>query len=406
MQKFDLLIIGAGSAGTAAALCACAAGKKVAIAEKSLVGGTCVNDGCIPFKSFFNIAEKIAQARSGIAGMSFVENKFDYKMTANEVSRRIETVRKALEFSLRTIPIIHANAVIKDNHHALLGDDEVEFDYLLIATGSCPSTEISPTEQLLSFASLPQDITVAGSGTTGIEATSILAKLGVHVTLHEKQDVISPGIPRILRKELEIMLQRAGVTIKTNCNEIPENALICCGRRAVLPDFSDGALIPEIGNDGGILVTKKQQTTVENWFAAGDICSGTPKLAYIASYQARKAVSAMFNLTAIPEIEPQFVPYCIFAPAPLAWFGDLHNQNLTIEKKSYKTVAAATACNDTRGFIITAVDKNGVLAGAAICGTAAHEMIHQLLICAKYKITQEDLHRSILTLHPVLSELL
>lgn len=406
MQKFDLLIIGAGSAGTTAALCACAAGKKAVIAEKSLIGGTCVNDGCIPFKSFFDIAEKIAQVRSGIAGISFTESKFNYKMMVNEINRRIENVRKSLEFSLRNIPILHTNVVIKDNHHAVLDNEEIEFDYLLIATGSCPSAEVSPTEQLFAFTSLPQDITVAGSGTSGIEAASILAKLGVHVTLHEKQDMISPGIPRILRKELEVMLQRAGITIKTNCSEIPENALICCGRRPVLPTFSDNASIPEIGSDGGILVNKKQQTTVENWFAAGDICSGTPKLAYIASYQARKAVSAMFNLTVIPEIEPQFVPYCIFAPAPLAWFGDLHNQDFTIEKRSYKTVPAATACNDTRGFIITAVDKNGLLAGAAICGTAAHEMIHQLLICAKYKITQEELHRSILTLHPVLSELL
>ena len=406
MQKFDLLIIGAGSAGTAAAQSAYAAEKKVVIAEKSLIGGTCVNDGCIPFKSFFNIAEKIAQVRGGIAGMSAAEIKLDYVQIANEVNRRVENIRKSLEFSLRNIPVLYAEAAIKDKHHAIIGNEEIEFDYLLIAAGSRPAAEISPTAQLLAFTSLPQEITIVGSGAVGIEAASILAKLGVHVTLQEKQNVVSPGIPNILRRELEIMLRREGITIKTNCSEIPENALICSGRSPVLPKFLNNALVPEIGGDGGISVDKNQRTTIENWFAAGDVCSGTPKLAYTASYQAKKAVSVMFNFNSQSEIAPDFVPYCIFAPSPLAWFGDLDNPNYTIERKSYKTIPAATAFDDTRGFVITAADKNGRLVGAAVCGTAAHELIHQLLICAEYKITQEDFHRKVLTLHPVLSELL
>ena len=87
-------------------------------------------------------------------------------------------------------------------------------------------------------------------------------------------------------------------------------------------------------------------------------------------------------------------------------FGDFDNPDYRIEKKSYKAVPAATVYDDTRGFMITATNQNGRLCGAAICGTAAHEMIHQLLICAKYKITLKDLQNNILTLHPVLSELL
>lgn len=406
MRKFDLLIIGAGSAGTAAALSAYAAGKKVAVAEKSLIGGTCVNSGCIPFKSFFNITQEIAQSHRGIVGLPIIENKFDYARIVNEVNHRIESVRKSLEFSLRNICVLHGVATITDKHHAVVGNEEIEFDYLLIATGSRPTSEVSPTEQLFAFTSLPQEITVVGSGATGIETASILAKLGVHVTLQEKQEVISPGIPKILRKELEVMLRREGIVLKTSCGEIPENALICSGRNPVLPEFLNKAPVSEIGSDGGIWVNKKQQTSVENWFAAGDICSGTPKLAYIASFQAKKAVEAMFDFGAYWETEPHFVPYCIFAPAPLAWFGDLDDPNLLIERKSYKAVPAAITYNDTRGFVITAADKNGQIVGAAICGTAAHEMIHRLLICAEYKITLEDLHRKVLTLHPVLSELL
>lgn len=404
MRKFDLLVIGAGSAGTTAALAAYAAGKNVAVAEKSLVGGTCVNSGCIPFKSFFNIAQEISQFNNGIAGMPDIENKLDYVRIVNEVKRRVEGVRKSLEFSMRNISMLYGNAVITDKHHAVIGNEKVEFDYLLIATGS--KAAVSPTEQLFAFTSLPKEITVVGSGASGIEAASILAKLGVHTTLQEKEATISPKVPEILRKELEVMLRRAGIAIKTNCDEIPKNALIYCGSIPVLPSFSDGAPTPEIGSDGGISVNENQQTNIENWFAAGDICSATPKLAYIASFQAKKAVSAMFRLDSVAETESRLVPYCIFAPAPLAWFGDFDDSNLLIERKPYKAVAAAMAYNDTRGFVITATDKNGYLAGAAICGTAAHEMIHQLLICAGYKITLDDLHRRILTLHPVLSELL
>lgn len=407
MQKYDLLIIGAGSAGTAAALHA--KGKKIAIAEKSLIGGTCVNDGCIPFKSFLNIAEKIAENRNGLIGLTSGcgnNNIIDYTAITDEVRRRTESVRKSLEFSLRDIPILQGEVTLIDSNHAIINNEKIEFDYLLIATGSRSVAKISPTSQLLDFNELPKEITVIGSGTTGIEAATILAKLGTKVTLQEKQNLIAPGIPEILRKELQIILRRNGIITKTNCDDLPENALLCNGRIPVLPTFSDGSPVPATDKFGCLITNENQQTSIQNWFAAGDVCCGTPKLAYIAARQAQQAISAMFNFSKIPEITPQFIPHCIFASSPLAWFGDLENPDYSIEKKSYKAIPAAVAYNDVRGFIITATDKKGQLCGAAICGTAAHEMIHQLLICAKYRITLEELHRNVLTLHPVLSEIL
>lgn len=404
MQKFDLLIIGGGSAGTAAAMHS--VGKKVAIAEKTQLGGMCVNEGCIPFKSFLNIVESIADCRKGIIGIDLIERSFNYEAIVDEVKQRIESVRKSLEFSLQNITVYHDEAVITDKNHAVIDNEEIEFDYLLIATGSSPKANMSATKQLFNFTTLPQEISVIGSGITGIEAASILAKLGVKVTLQEKQNVICPGIPEILRKELQIILRRNGIWVKTNSQDVPENALWCTGSSPVLPRFLNDSLCPKTDDYGCLCIDENQKTTVENWFAAGDVCSGTPKLAYIASYQAKKAVSTMFNLSDIPRVEPQFIPYCIFAPTPLAWFGDFDNPDYRIEKKSYKAVPAATVYDDTRGFMITATNQNGQLCAAAICGTAAHEMIHQLLICAKYKITLKDLQNNILTLHPVLSELL
>ena len=404
MQKFDLLIIGGGSAGTAAALHA--VGKKVAIAEKSFLGGTCVNEGCIPFKSFLNIVDSIAGCRKGITGIDLIEKSFDYKNIVDEVKLRIESVRKSLEFSLQNITVYRDEAVITNKHHAIINNEEIEFDYLLIATGSSSKAKTSVTNQLFNFTNLPQEIVVIGGGTTGIEAASILAKLGVKVTLQEKQSVICPGIPEILRRELQVILRRNGISVKINSDAIPENALWCTGRTPILPKFLNDSFHPKVDDCGCLCVDENQKTTVENWFAAGDVCSGTPKLAYIASYQAKRAVSTMFNLPDIPNVEPQFVPYCIFAPTPLAWFGDFDKPNYRIEKKSYKVVPAATVCDDTRGFVITATNQSGQLCAAAICGTAAHEMIHQLLICAKFKITLKDIQNNILTLHPVLSELL
>ena len=404
MQKFDLLIIGGGSAGTAAAMHF--AGKKVAIAEKTRLGGMCVNEGCIPFKSFLNIVDNIEDCRKGIVGIDLIEKSFDYETIVDEVKRRIESVRKSLEFSLQNITVYHDEAVITDKNHAVIDNEEIEFDYLLIATGSSPKAKFSATNQLFNFTTLPQEISVIGSGITGIEAASILAKLGVKVTLQEKQSVICPGIPEILRKELQIILRRAGINVKTNCDSIPQNALLCNGSRPVLPAFSGTAPIAATDNLGYLIVNENQQTSVDNWFAAGDICSNTPKLAYIAEYQAKKAVSAIFGIPSITTIDKQFIPYCIFAPVPLAWFGDLDNPDFIIEKKSFKSIPAASAYNDTRGFLITATDTNGLLRAAAICGTAAQEMIHQLLICAKYKITLQDLHNNVLKLHPVLSEII
>jgi dihydrolipoamide dehydrogenase len=404
MQKFDLLIIGGGSAGTAAAMHF--AGKKVAIAEKTRLGGMCVNEGCIPFKSFLNIVDNIEDCRKGIVGIDLIEKSFDYETIVDEVKRRIESVRKSLEFSLQNITVYHDEAVITDKNHAVIDNEEIEFDYLLIATGSSPKANMSATKQLFNFTTLPQEISVIGSGITGIEAASILAKLGVKVTLQEKQSVICPGLPEILRKELQIILRRAGINVKTNCDSIPQNALLCNGSRPVLPAFSGTAPIAATDNLGYLIVNENQQTSVDNWFAAGDICSNTPKLAYIAEYQAKKAVSAIFGLPSITTIDKQLIPFCIFAPVPLAWFGDLDNPDFIIEKKSYKSIPAASAYNDTRGFLITATDTNGLLRAAAICGTAAQEMIHQLIICAKYKITLQDLHNNVLKLHPVLSEII
>ncbi|MBQ2294967.1 MAG: NAD(P)/FAD-dependent oxidoreductase, partial [Spirochaetales bacterium] len=291
MQKFDLLIIGGGSAGTAAAMHS--VGKKVAIAEKTQLGGMCVNEGCIPFKSFLNIVESIADCRKGIIGIDLIERSFNYEAIVDEVKQRIESVRKSLEFSLQNITVYHDEAVITDKNHAVIDNEEIEFDYLLIATGSSPKANMSATKQLFNFTTLPQEISVIGSGITGIEAASILAKLGVKVTLQEKQNVICPGIPEILRKELQIILRRNGIWVKTNSQDVPENALWCTGSSPVLPRFLNDSLCPKTDDYGCLCIDENQKTTVENWFAAGDVCSGTPKLAYIASYQAKKAVSTM-----------------------------------------------------------------------------------------------------------------
>ncbi len=404
MQKYDLLIIGAGSAGSAAALHA--VGKKIAVIEKSRIGGTCVNDGCIPFKSFLNITEKISDIHNGIPGINHTSKDFDYSAITEEVKRRTNNVQKALEFSLRNIPFFSGNVIINDSHHATVDNNEIEFDYLLIATGCTHIAPKSVTAQLFDLKNLPKELTIVGSGFCGLEAASILSRLGVKVTLQEKQSVICPGLPEILRKELQLILRRAGIDIKTNCDSIPQDALLCNGNRPVLPTFSDTAPVVAKDNLGYLIVNENQQTTVDNWFAAGDICSNSPKLAYIADYQAKKAVSAIFGLPPITTIDKQLIPYCIFAPTPMAWFGDFDNPDFIIEKKSYKSIPAASAYNDTRGFVITATDKNALLRAAAICGTAAPEMIHQLLICAKYKITLHDFHSNVLKLHPVLSEIL
>lgn len=423
-MQYDLAIIGAGWAGFNAALKAGKLSLKTVLIEKSELGGTCLNRGCIPTKTLiqsakiFSLVKKSANfgIDSGTPAINFIK--------IQERKQKIITgLRQAMQSGLKDIEYIASEARFISNQSIKTSQGNIDFKSCLIATGSVPfelrgfkfSDKIISSDTILELDKIPTSLLIIGGGVIGCEFASLFCALGSKITIAEKLPNLLPTEDIEIAKKLENTFKKKGIKVITSADASKldlnafEKVLASVGRKPNLEGL--GLEIAGIKTENNkIIIDDFLKTSAGNIYAAGD-CTGKVMLAHFAAYQGELAVENIAGKAPV-KFDTTVVPNCIFTDPQIASVGlnedKAKESNIAIDIKKFDYMGSGMAriIDETDGFIKLVIAKDSEkLLGASIIGPGATELISGLTIAVKSGLALKDL-RSIIFAHPTLSEII
>lgn len=433
IKRSDLIIIGAGPGGYETAAAAARQGLKVTLIEKSDLGGTCLNRGCIPTKALCASASRILALQDAAAfGVEISQWKADFAAAAARMRQVVSGLREGVAMELSKVEIVSGTARLASTGPSVwVGEDRYMADRLIISTGSVPSLLPIPgahlamtSDTLLALDTLPPSIAVIGGGVIGMEFASILAAFGVEVTVLEFCKEILPPFDRDVAKRLRSLMSRRGIRIVTDARvtSIAEAAgstvevayeakgkaqslaasavLMAVGRKACLPEGLAEAGI-KVDHRGFIMVDDDFRTSREHIYAIGDV-NGRCMLAHAASAQGRSVLGEDVNLSVIPS--------ALFTEPEAAMAGLTEEQcrerglHYRVSRSLYAANGKAAAMGETQGFVKLISQYNGgAILGCHILGAHAADLIQEVATAMSSSLTVRDLAAAVHT-HPSLSE--
>jgi len=444
-QAQELVIIGGGSAGFAAAIKAWELGARVTIIEHSTIGGTCVNVGCVPTKTLIRAAQTYYQGfHHNFDGIDARPGPLDFKRIISQKDALVSTLRKEkyeeVLDSYKGLRYIKGHAMIKrDNEDRIIvdaGKETLKPDKLIIATGAHPW--VPPIEGLdkikyltsteaLTLKGLPQGLIIIGGSAVGLEFAQIFSRFGSRVYVIEAMPYVLPpegeeagnavagylgqeGIGFFTGARVNMVRYDGEYTVDFEINGKSHSInvghlLVATGRRANTTGFGIEESGIGIGKKGEIEVDKYLQTSHPDVYAVGDVI-GDPMFVYVAAYAgntaAENALSGnrqVFDLSVLPRVtftDPQVASVGLTEEQAKSQGIDYKSSRLDM-----KYVPRALAARDTRGFVRLVAQKDtGRLLGAQIVSSEAGEMIMEATLSIKYNITIPELAAR---MHPYLT---
>ena len=454
-DKFDVIVIGAGPGGYVAAIKAAQLGLKVACVEswssdegKQVLGGTCLNVGCIPSKALLEISHKYEEARHGFADQGIIAN--DVSIDVGKMMARKSGIVKQLTggiaglFKSNGVTSIYGYGKLLAKRQVEVTDKDgetktYEADNVILATGSrpidippAPKTEgyITDSEGALEFTEVPERLGVIGAGIIGLELGSVWARLGAEVTLLEAQDTFLPSVDQQIAKATLKEFQKQGLNIvmggrvtgaEVKSNQVHVNYEDSKGKQELMVDklivavgrrpYTDNLLAADSGVNmderGFISVNDQCKTEAPGVWAIGDVVRG-PMLAHKASEEGVMVAERIAGHK--PQVNYDCIPNVIYTAPEVAWVGKTEEQ-LKSEGEAYKVgtfpFAAngrAMAANSAVGMVkIIADEKTDRILGFHVLGPAASEIVAQGVIAMEFGSSAEDLALTCFA-HPTLSE--
>lgn len=454
-KKFDVVVIGGGPGGYVAAIRAAQQGLSTACIEKwigkegtPVLGGTCLNVGCIPSKALLDSSHKFADLQAGLDahGISAGKPKID---VPTMIGRKDQVVKN---LTMGVAGLFKANGVTSlEGTGKVLAGKKVEFtnhqgevevleaENIIIATGSVP-VNIPPTPLTegvivdstgaLEFDAVPKRLGVIGAGVIGLELGSVWSRLGAEVVVLEAQDKFLHLVDQAVAKEAKKILTKQGLDIRLGAKvtgsevkgkkvtvtyqdsegekqEVFDKLIVAVGRRP----YTDGLLAEDSGislDDRGFIPVNEQcQTNVAGVWAIGDVVRG-PMLAHKASEEGVMVADRIAGKLA--QINYDIIPSVIYTHPEIAWVGK-SEEELKAEGRKYNAgmfpFAAngrALASNDAEGFVKLLADaETDRILGASIIGPSAGELCQQVAIAMEFSSSAEDLAMMVFA-HPTVSE--
>lgn len=433
MTNFDLLVVGGGSAGFAAAIRGAERGAQVGLVESGTLGGTCVNVGCVPSKTLLRAAEAAHRRQhhgfAGVPGRDGIPDWAAVRAQKDELVARLRTSKyvDVLE-SRHGVELIRGRAKLERGPVLRLDDGRIlRAPRIIVATGASPWSPPIPglagsgfldSATALALDALPASMIVIGAGSVGLELAQMFARLGVAVTVLETLPRIAAAEPAALGEALAGFLREEGIVIHTGATprhvqygsgyvvqfdvdgEVGEvradQLLVAAGRR---PNTGALGLVDAgigLGARGEIIVDQYLRTSDPNVYAAGDVI-GEPMYVYVAAHAgAIAAENALegdvrrYELTALPRVtftDPAIAAVGLTAAEAHAAGTEPIQSELPLEY-----VPRALAARDTRGFIrLTADAGSRCIIGAHILAAEAGEMIMEPALAIRHGLTIDDL---------------
>lgn len=446
MIKTDIIIIGAGPGGYETALLAAGRGKTVTLIEAGPVGGTCLNEGCIPTKSLCRSAEVLEEMKTAKTfGVSPGEYSFDFRAAMSRKEAVVAQLRGGVEtlLSNKLINLVHGKATFKSPYTISAGDEEYSAPDIVIATGSksfippIPGTDdpdVITSSEALSLDSVPARLCIIGAGVIGLELASVMNAFGSSVTVLESCREILPRFDTDIAKRLKQSLSRQGISIVTQAtvqnvgrtadglevrydlkdkaaSVAADKVLVAVGRRADL----DAMNFRDIGLEmtpKGIVVDGNMQTNIPHIYAIGDVV-GRYMLAHEAVAHGKIALAHICGEDC--GIDLDLVPAAVFTSPEAASVGLTEQQckeqgiGHWCRKTFFRSNGKAVCMDRTEGICKLVVagepgDAGGKILGCHLLGPHASDLIQEITALMACGATLGRLE-SVIHPHPTLSEI-
>lgn len=441
-KHYDLIIIGAGPGGYETALYASSSGLKVALIEENKLGGTCLNCGCIPTKTYYSASKYIHEVNKMNAFGFETNYKFDFSKIKEKKDNVVLELHKGIEFLLKNanVDLYYGKGIITSTNTVKINsisDDKqssdilIQSDNIIIATGSSPVKDILPngdltisSTELLNLDKLPDSLTIIGGGVIGIEMATIFNALGTKVEVVEMMDNILPNLDSDISKRIQLSLSKLGIKfhVKSIVNQIIDKNSIEIKEKDNLKIITSDYILLSVGrkantavyenieiktNKKGFIVNEYFETSTPNIYAIGD-CNGVNMLAHFATYSGYKVINKILNKD--NKINLSLCPSAIFTFPEVAMLGLTErmaketNIAYEVKKVSFRQNGKALSMDEKDGFIKALISDDEII-GICICGPNASDLIHEVNILMNNHIKLYDF-KDYVYAHPTLSEIL
>jgi dihydrolipoamide dehydrogenase len=445
--KTEIVVVGAGPGGYAAAFYAADLGKKVILIEREKrLGGVCLNRGCIPSKALLYATHQIVNAReSAHRGITFAEPSVDLGKMRTWKESIVEKLAGGVASlaKMRGVQVIQGRGYFEGSNKLRVetehGQQFVEFEKAILAVGSIPTVpkafdlgnpRVMSSTEALEIEDIPETLLVVGGGYIGMELGTVYAGLGSKITLVEAMDNLLTGADADLARPVvanakkmfkEIRLKArvskmstVGKQIKVEMEfngeklvELYDRVLVAVGR---VPNSSDLGLENtkvELDEKGFVKINIHQQTDDPSIYAIGDIAGGI-MLAHKAHKEARVAVENINGEKTV--FEDVIIPAVVFTDPEIAWCGLTESEakakgvNYQVAKFPWSASGRALSFDRTDGITKMLIDpETSRLIGVGICGAGAGELIAEATLAMEMGATAEDIALTVHP-HPTLSE--
>ncbi len=437
----ELVVIGSGPGGYAAAFRAADLGIKVTLIEKdSQLGGVCLNRGCIPSKALLHVSKILNEAKEvSEIGVTFKSPEIDVRKINSWKDEIIKNLSLGIEglAKRRNVNIINgkarftsATSLIVQNQNQ---EENINFKYCIVATGSRSSSipnikidndSIITSKDALNFNSIPEKMLIIGGGYIGLEMATFYKSVGSEIDIAEflptilsdmDSDLVSVLNKRIddnfnimTKTKVTNIIKKDGKNLVTFDSEegktfekLYDKVLVCIGRKPNTDTLAIDTTGIELNSNGYINVNSQCRTLIPNIFAIGDV-TGNPMLAHRATHQGKVAAEVISGQKQV--FNPQCIPYVIFTDPEIAWVGesenDLKEKGIDYKTKIFPWQANARAISLGASYgktkIIYCKNTSKILS-IGIVGPHAGDLIGEAALAIEMNSFVEDIA---LTIHP------
>ncbi|MCG1004550.1 MULTISPECIES: dihydrolipoyl dehydrogenase [Halobacterium] len=445
----DVAVVGGGPGGYVAAIRAAQLGLDATLVEMDAYGGTCLNYGCIPSKAMITATDVAHDAGNAEEMGVYADPDVDFGEMVEWKDGVVDQLTGGVEKLCKAngVNLVEGRAEFAGSDKLRVvhsgdgqGSETIEYEHCVVATGSRPikvpgfefdADPVLDSRQALAMDELPDSIVVVGAGYIGMEISTVLAKLGVDVTVVEMLDEALAGYPDDLTQPVKQRAESLGidfefglaadhweesgdgivVAAEDESGELTEfdteKVLVAVGREPVTDTLNLDAIDLEPNDDGRLETDDQARTAVENVFAIGDVAPG-PMLAHKASKEGIVAAEVAAGEPAA--LDYQAVPAAVFTDPEIATVGMSEAEaseegfEPAVGTFPFRASGRSLTTGNDDGFVrVVADEDSGFLLGAQIVGPEASELVAELGLAIEMGATLEDVASTIHT-HPTLSE--
>ena len=443
MREYDIIAIGGGSGGSATMNRAAMYGAKAAVIEGNIIGGTCVNVGCVPKKVMWYGAQVSETLKNYAAdyGYTIGETSFDFKTLRKNREAYIERSRQAFSnnFNRNGVDYIEGYARFVDKNTVEVNGEHIRAKHIVIATGSyafipnVPGSELGGTsDDVFAWEELPESVSIIGAGYIAVELAGVLHALGVKTDLFVRKGGPLRGFDQGIVEVLVEEMKKNGQPLHTHkgpqklekldngdiqiyfedgTTHTSQKVIWAVGRKANIQQLNLEAAGVELTERGFIQVDEYQNTTTPGIYALGDV-SGEKELTPVAIKAGRTLAERLFNGKTVAKMDYELIPTVVFSHPAIGSIGLTQEQaeakygaeNIKVYQSTFAGMYSAITVHRqmTKLKLITLGEEEKVI-GLHGIGEGIDEMIQGFAVAVKMGATKADFDATV-AIHPTASE--